>query len=98
MQNDLFGAIDATMMKPAEAPPPLLEFFNNNRESIGRLEFTEDGFLTFDGDVDEAAKKFFEAVITYNGNKIKQYRAALTAIRKETGDERICNIIHEALS
>ena len=98
MQDDLFGTIEAVASTPVASQPPLLEFFNTNRESIGKVEFTEDGFLTFVGDVDASAKKFFEAVITYNGVKIKQYRAALAAIRKETGDERICNIIQETLS
>ncbi len=89
MDNDLGGLIDAAVqMQATLKTPPLLEFFNEQRQTIGKVEITEDGFLTFEGDVDASAKKFFEAIITHNSQKVIAYRNALQEIReksKETG-------------
>lgn len=88
MENNWSDLIDAAQAQPVPANPPLLELFNTNRESIGRLEITEDGFLTFMGDVDASAKKFFEAIIAHNSQRVIAYRNALQEIKeksKETG-------------
>jgi hypothetical protein len=77
--------------------PPLLQFFNRQRESIGVLDTDEEGFLVFDGDVDESAKKLFESVIAYNSVKIKQYRDALLAISIGSSEEEIQKIAKSVL-
>lgn len=97
MQNDLFGAIDAAASQAEQAQPPLLEFFNTNKESVGRVEFTHDGFLTFEGDVDEAAKKFFEGVITYNSERIIAYRNALQEIKNASKETSVHVIVDRVL-
>lgn len=97
MQNDLFGVIDAAAAQAEQAQPPLLEFFNTNKESVGRVEFTHDGFLTFEGDVDEAAKKFFEAIIAHNSQCVIAYRNALQEIKNTSKETSVHVIVDRVL-
>ena len=43
--------------------PSIIQFMDRENNEVGRLEFADDGALTFEGNADESAKIFFEHVI-----------------------------------
>lgn len=97
MENNWSDLIDAASMQQVPANPPLLELFNTNREPIGKLEITEDGFLTFTGDVDASAKKFFEAIIARNSQCVIAYRKALQEIKEKSKEAGVHVILDRVL-
>lgn len=59
-------------IKFVEQMPFNIVFQNAKGKEIGKLFETEDGELSFLGNVDEAAETFFTAVIERNHKRIKE--------------------------
>lgn len=54
-----------------------INFTNEKSEDVGRLEFDDEGRLTFEGNTTEAAEIFFLGVIRTNNERMKDLEIAM---------------------
>lgn len=68
-----------------------MTFTNGSSTEIARMDELDDGSLTFTGNMDEAAKIFFEQIVKYNSLEIQTLEAKIKELEAERDTEKEWN-------